>query len=137
MNINTPCTIIPHIKTGRENILYFGSGRQFRKYICFFALHFLWEHLLPFYVFSNKTRRSVPCSSYALSDLPEQMANSLGQNLPLTMCLNWVYYLLVIVIKDKNVNLTSFFSSLKEVSWYQEIWELSFWVEICTKAMYQ
>lgn len=108
-NINIPCIIIPHIKRSRENILYFGSGRQVRKCASFFAFYFLWEHLLPFYVFCNKTRRSVAHSSYALSDSLEQMANSLGQNLPLTMCLNWVYYLLVIVIKDKNVNPTSFF----------------------------
>lgn len=106
--INIPHILIINAKTGRENILYSDSGRQFRKCVPFFALYFFCELLLTSSVFLIKPGDQYPTPP-VLSDLLKQMANSLGQNLPLAMCLSWVYYLLVIVIKDKNVNPASFF----------------------------
>jgi len=80
---------------------------------CFLCPVFLFRASFTLFYFPYKTGRLVPHSSYVLSDLPRQVADSLGQNLPLTMCLTWVYYLLGVVIKDKTTNPTSFLVYLK------------------------
>lgn len=104
--INAPYSLLINAKEGRENILNSDSGKQFSSFLCPVCLLRASFTLI---CFPYKTRRLVPHSSFVLPDLPEQMANSLGQNLPLTLCLSWVYYLLVIVINVKNVNSTSIF----------------------------
>ena len=52
--INVPYILIIKVKTGRENILYSDSRRQFRKYVPFFALYFFCELLLPSSIFLIK-----------------------------------------------------------------------------------